>query len=85
MRETVSKRKLSLNKTTLRVLTGDQLRRIAGAYVESASVIAEDCHPVGTTIPVPSQDVPCGEPPPPPPPTRTWVTITTHVTVSRVG
>jgi hypothetical protein len=75
MREITTNRKLSLTKTTLRTLTSAELSRVAGGILEP--ITEDDCHGHGTTMPRPSEDVPCSEPPPPPPPpftTRTFVT-----------
>lgn len=75
MREIASKRKLSLTRTTLRVLSSVELGRVAGAIV---GPITTDCHSEGTPIPTPTQQEGCTVPPPDPPP---------HIftTISRVG
>jgi hypothetical protein len=83
MSEITSKRKLSLNKTTLRVLSSAELGRAVGGGL---GVTDGDCHGDGT-LPPPTKGPGCNpEPPPPPPPPLTHACVfTTFVNVTFVG
>jgi hypothetical protein len=80
MSEITSKRKLSLTKSTLRVLSSAELGRAAGGGL---GVTDGDCHGDGTTFP-PTHGPEC-QPPPPPPPFTHACAFTTFVTVVGVG
>jgi hypothetical protein len=64
-----TKRKLQLDKTTLRALSKAHLGHVVGGIQDTDELVtAAPCHGHGTTIPPYTSQPGCHEPPPPPSP-----------------